>query len=32
MGVIEENVMNVVLEDGGFVDSWEVAACKHVEE
>jgi len=32
MGIIEENVVNVVLEDGGLVDSGKVATRKYIEE
>jgi len=32
MGIIEENVVNVVLKDGRLVDSGKVAACEYVEE
>jgi hypothetical protein len=32
MGIIEENVVNVVLKDGGLVDGGKVAACEYVEE
>jgi len=32
MSIIEENVVNVVFEDGGFVDSRKVATSKYIEE
>jgi len=32
MGIIEENIVNVVFEDGGLVDSGKVTARKYVEE
>lgn len=32
MGIIEENVVNVVLKDGRLVDGGKVAACEYVEE
>jgi hypothetical protein len=32
MGIIEENVVNVVLEDGRLVNGRKVAASKYIEE
>jgi len=32
MCIIEENIVNIVFEDGRLVDSGKVAACKYVEE
>ena len=32
MYVVDENVVDVVLEDCGLVDGWEVAACEDVEK
>lgn len=32
MSIIEENVVNVVFENGRLVDSGKVTACKYIEE